>query len=88
MAEPGKKNKLNTKNIPPLLMLLGGAIALILCIINKYAISDLLLIELLSLFGFAVLGLIIKMIADSFDMHMDYEDFFDDGDVVDKSDRY
>lgn len=87
MSEPGKKNKLNTKNIPPLMMLIGGAIALILCIVNKYTMRELLLIELLALLGFAILGLIIKIIADSFDMHMDYEDFFDDGDVVDKSNR-
>ena len=88
MSEPGKKNKLNTKNIPPLIMLTGGAIALILCIVNHYEMRELLIIEFFSLLGFAILGLIIKIIADSFDMHMDYEDFFDDGDVVDKSNRY
>lgn len=88
MSEPGKKNKLNTKNIPPLVMLLGGAIALILCIVNKYSTRELLMIVFFALLGFSILGLIIKMIVDSFDMHMDYEDFFDDGDVVDKSNRY
>lgn len=86
MAEPGKKNKLNTKNLPPLLMLTGGTIALFIGIANHYDIRTLLIVVFFSLLGFSILGLIIKIIVDNFDMHVNYEDFYDDGDVVDKSD--
>lgn len=88
MAKNGKKNNLNTKNIPPLLMLTGGLISLIICIVMKYDTRTLLIVVFLSLFIFSIIGLIIKIIADSFDMHVRYEDFFDDiddGDVYTKS---
>lgn len=71
-----RKNSLNTKNIPPILMLVGGLIALIFCILREYTTVKMLLIVFVSMLAFSILGLVIKLIVDSFDMHIRYEDYF------------
>ncbi len=97
MAEiHGKINNLKTKMLPPLLMMLGGAVALVFCLIRRMDLVRLLTIELISLFCFAIIGTIIKTIVDRFNMQNSYEDYLeeagalpeggltDDGDLVEK----
>ena len=80
-----KKNNLNTRFIPALLMLLAGTIACIVCVIFKYETTKFLLVVFLSMLIFAIIGAVIKGIIDNFDMHISYSDILDDeGEVVEK----
>ena len=87
----GKINNLKTKMLPPLLMMLGGAVALVMCLIRRVAFIKMLIILLITLFCFAVIGTIIKSVVDRFNMQNSYEDylqeaggFSDDGDLMEK----
>lgn len=74
---------MKTKRIPALVMLLGGAVSCIVTYINHYDLKDTLVVVTLSLVVFLVLGVIIKIILDSFDIPG--EDKVDDeGEVVEK----
>ena len=88
---PMKINNLKTKMLPPLLMMLGGAVALVMCLIRHVTFVKLLVVLLITLFCFAVIGTIIKTIVDRFNMQNNYEDylqeaggFMDDGDLMEK----
>ena len=82
---PQKKNNLKTKLLPSLFMLFGGAIALILGLLQHFPMTELLLVVLGALFIFAVLGTVIKSIVDHFNMNMNYSDYFEEaGDLVEK----
>ena len=77
--------------LPPLLMMLGGAVALVLCLINHVTFIRLLTVLLITLFCFAIIGTIIKSVVDRFNMQNNYEDylqeaggFLDDGDLMEK----
>ena len=87
----GKINNLKTKMLPPLLMMLGGAVALVMCLIRRVSFVKLLTVLLITLFCFAVIGTVIKSIVDRFNMQNSYEDylqeagaFSDDGDLMEK----
>lgn len=75
-----KKNDLNTKVLPPLLMLIAGVISFVICLIFSYELKSMLLVMFISMLVFAIIGTVIKSIVDRFNMRMDYEDLFDDED--------
>ena len=81
----GKKNNLKTKNLPPLFMMCGGFVALVICLIQKQPLLTLLVVLFITLLVFAILGTIAKSIIDQFNMTMKYSDYFEDtGDLVEK----
>lgn len=82
-----KKNNLNTKNIPPLMMLSAGFIAIIICCVLGYEIKKMLTVVLLTLFIFAILGTVIKTIVDGFNMNMDYDSFLESEGEVYRKDK-
>ncbi|MEE5989302.1 MAG: hypothetical protein BWY61_00737 [Firmicutes bacterium ADurb.Bin354] len=85
MSEPGKINNLKTKNLPPLFMMCGGAVALIICLIRGTELLKTLIVVFLALLIFAILGTVVKSIVDKFNMTMHYSDYFEDlGDLVEK----
>ena len=55
---------MNTKTIPAFIMLLGGAIACILGLVNRYETMEFIIMILIVLLVFYVMGCIIKMIVD------------------------
>lgn len=55
---------MNTKSIPALIMLLAGAIASILGLINRYETTEFIIMLLIVLLVFYVLGCIVKIIVD------------------------
>ena len=59
-------SKLDTKALPAITMLFGGAVASVITYINHYTLTEMLVIVLVSLIAFYVLGAILKMIFDSF----------------------
>ena len=75
---PVKKNNLNTKSIPPLMMLVAGLISFIICYFQETEIHKFLLVVLLSMFVFAIIGTIVKTIVDNFNMNLNYEDLLDE----------
>lgn len=81
----GKKNNLKTKNLPPLFMMCGGGVALVICLVQKQPLLTLLVVLFITLLVFAILGTIVKSIVDQFNMTMRYSDYFEDpGDLVEK----
>ena len=74
---------MNPKRIPAIVMLLGGAVACIVTYINHYSFQDVLLISLLALLIFLAVGLIIKLVLDSFKLPSE-EKVDDEGEVVEK----
>ena len=85
---PQKKNNLKTKLLPPLFMLLGGAVALVIGLIRHFPMTQLLTILLITLLVFAILGTVVKSIVDRFNMSMSYTDYFEDGgDLVEKANK-
>ena len=84
--KPIKKNNLNTKSIPAIMMLSAGLISYIICFIMKYELQKMLIIIFVTMLVFAILGTVIKTVVDSFNMNIDYDDWFDDeGEIVEKS---
>ncbi len=84
-VDPQKRNNLKTKLLPSVFMLLGGSIALILGLVQKYSMTELLFAILIALFVFAIIGTIIKSIIDKFNMKMNYDDYLEEaGDLVEK----
>lgn len=79
-----KKNNLNTKMLPPLLMLIAGLIAIIFCLAFRYDIKTTLTIVFFSMLVFAILGTIVKSIADQFNMKIDYDDLLEFDDIKDE----
>lgn len=75
---------MNTKRIPAVVMLLGGAVACIVTFINHYSLKDMLVVVTLSLVCFLVLGVIIRLVLDSFEMPEDVEVVDDEGEVIEK----
>ena len=73
-----KKNDLNTKVLPPLLVLIAGIISFVICLIFSYELKSMLLVMFISMLVFAIIGTVIKSIVDRFNMRMDYDDLFDD----------
>lgn len=55
---------MNTKSIPAFIMLLGGAIACILGLVNGYETMEFIIMVLIVLVVFYFMGCIIKMIVD------------------------
>ena len=74
---------MKTKQIPAIVMLLGGAVACIVTYINHYDLKDMLTVVIVALLIFLIMGIAIKMILDSF--KLPEEDKVDDeGEVVEK----
>ena len=59
-------SKLDTKALPAITMLFGGAVASVMTYLNHYTLTEMLVIVLVSLIGFYILGAILKKIFDSF----------------------
>lgn len=77
---------MNTNRIPALVMLLAGAVAVIVTYINHYNLEDMLVVLILTLIVFLIIGVIIKLIFDSFHIEEPDEDRVDDeGEVVEKT---
>ena len=77
---------MNTNKIPALVMLLAGAVAVIVTYINHYSLEDMLAVMILTLIVFLILGVVIKLIFDSFHIEEPDEDRVDDeGEVVEKT---
>lgn len=75
---------MKTKQIPAIVMLLGGAVACIVSYINHYELKEMLVVVTLSLVIFLVIGVIIRLILDSFELPEEEEKVDDDGEVVEK----
>ncbi|MBO4890631.1 MAG: hypothetical protein J5574_06525 [Lachnospiraceae bacterium] len=77
---------MNTKKIPALVMLSAGAVSTIVTYINGYDLTEMLAILVLTLVVFLIIGVIIKLIFDSFHIEEPDEDRVDDeGEVVEKT---
>ena len=77
---------MNTNKIPAFVMLLAGAVAVIVTYINHYSLEDMLAVLILTLIVFLILGVVIKLIFDSFHIEEPDEDRVDDeGEVVEKT---
>ncbi len=77
---------MNTKKIPALVMLLAGSVAAIVTYINHYSFEDMLVVLILTLIVFLIIGVVIKLIFDSFQIKTPDEDRVDDdGEVLDKT---
>ena len=67
-------------------MLLAGAVAVIVTYINHYSLEDMLVVLILTLIVFLILGVVIKLVFDSFHIEEPDEDRVDDeGEVVEKT---
>ncbi len=77
---------MNTKRIPALVMLLAGSVAAIVTYINHYSFNDMLVVLILTLVVFLIIGVVIKLIFDSFHIETpDKDRVDDDGEVLDKT---
>ncbi len=59
-------SRLDTRALPAITMLTGGAVASVITYINHYSLTEMLVIVLLSLIVFYIFGAILKRIFDSF----------------------
>lgn len=74
---------MKTKQIPALIMLLGGAVTSIVMYLMHYDIKSMLFILLAVLIGFYIFGVVIKKIFDSFKFPTK-DDILKDGEVIEK----
>ncbi|MDE5819641.1 MAG: hypothetical protein K2I07_10030 [Lachnospiraceae bacterium] len=80
-------DRLKTKQLPALIMLLGGAVAVIVTYVRGFSLREILVIVLVSLLGFYILGLILKRIFDSFRIRQKKEEegsTMEEGEVIEK----
>lgn len=80
-------DRLKTKQLPALIMLLGGAVAAIVTYMRGFSLREILVIVLVSLLGFYILGLILKRIFDSFRIRQKEEEedgTLEEGEVIEK----
>ena len=80
-------DRLKTKQLPALVMLLGGAVAVIVTYIRGFSLWEILVVVLVSLLGFYILGLILKRIFDSFRIRQKEEEedgTLEEGEVIEK----
>ena len=77
---------MDTKKIPAIVMLLAGTVACIVTYINHYDLKDMLVVLILTLVIFLIIGIVIKMILDSFDLpEEEKNEVGDEGEVVEKN---
>ena len=74
---------MKTRFIPAVIMLLGGAVACIVTFINHYTLREMLVVLALALIVFLVIGVIVRLILDSFKLPDDAL-VDDEGEVVEK----
>jgi len=74
---------MKTKFIPAVVMLLGGAVACIVTFLNNYSLDEMLSVLIISLIIFLILGVVIRLIIDSFELP-DENRVDDEGEVVEK----
>lgn len=74
---------MKTKQIPAIVMLLGGAVACIVSYMNNYTLREMLIVLTVSLVVFLCLGVVIRLVLDSFEMPDDSK-VDDEGEVVEK----
>lgn len=80
-------DRLKTKQLPAMIMLLGGAVAALVTYTRDFSLKDMLVIVLISLIGFYILGLILKRIFDSFRIKRQTENeegVAEEGEVIEK----
>lgn len=80
-------DRLKTKQLPALIMLLGGAVAVIVTYVRGFSLREILVIVLVSLLVFYILGLILKRIFDSFRIRQKKEEegsTMEEGEVIEK----
>lgn len=80
-------DRLKTRQLPAVVMLLGGAVAALLTYIRDFPLSDMLVIVLASLLGFYIVGLILKRIFDSFRIRRKIQEedgVAEEGEVIEK----
>lgn len=82
-SQIGILDNMKTKFIPATVMLLGGAVACVVTFFNHYSLNDMLVVLLLTLLVFLVLGVVIRLIFDSFKLPSDTL-VDDEGEVVEK----
>ncbi len=80
-----KVHQLDTKALPAIMMLMGGAIASVVTYINHYNMTEMLTIVLVSLIGFYILGAILKRVFDSFKIVIKEEETPEEGEVIEKN---
>ncbi len=79
-------DRMNTKRIPALIMLIAGAIACIMTYLNHYDLKEMLTTLIWVLLIFLIIGLVVKKILDSF--HMPGENAVDnEGEVIEKQEE-
>ena len=80
-------DRLKTKQLPAVVMLLGGAVAVILTYARGFSLREILVIVLASLLVFYILGLVLKRIFDSFKIKQKNEEegsSLEEGEVIEK----
>lgn len=80
-------DRLKTRQLPALIMLLGGAVAAFLTYIRDFQLSEMLIIVLVSLLVFYIVGLILKRIFDSFRIRrkeQEEDGVAEEGEVIEK----
>lgn len=76
---------MKTKKIPAIVMLLGGSFTCVISYLNGYNLKDMLVALVWSLLAFLVLGIIIEMLFEKFEIEKIEEPESDDGEVVEKT---
>lgn len=80
-------DRLKTKQLPAVIMLLGGAVAVIVTYARGFSLREILTIVLVSLIGFYILGLVLKRIFDSFHIQQKEQEegvTMEEGEVIEK----
>lgn len=80
-------DRLKTRQLPAMIMLLGGAVAALLTYIRDFTLSEMLIIVLVSLLVFYIVGLILKRIFDSFRIRrkeQEADGVAEEGEVIEK----
>lgn len=76
---------MKTKKIPAIVMLLAGSIACIIMYLNGYDLKDMLVALVWVLILFYMLGVVVELLFEKFEIAKEPEPEGNDGEVVDKT---
>ncbi len=77
-------NKLKTKPIPAIIMMIAGLSSAVMTRLNRYPMKDALIIILVSMIVFLIFGEVIKAVLDRFEMQ-DESAVDENGEMIEKA---
>lgn len=76
---------MKTKKIPAIIMLIAGSVACIITYLNNYSLKEMLITLIWVMIVFLILGIVVQLLFEKFEIGVQPEVEEEDGEVVEKT---